>query len=66
MKYLRNVEAMNATVRTGDVNVSLPPSTSHKTEQYTTTLYMMMMTIMEKLRMAMLNLMTSLLNIEFL
>jgi hypothetical protein len=40
MKYLQNVDAMNATVRTGDVNVSLPPSTSHKTEQvYDNTLY---------------------------
>jgi hypothetical protein len=26
-------DAVNATVRTGDVNVSLPPSTTHKTEQ---------------------------------
>jgi hypothetical protein len=33
MKYLQNVDAVNATVRTGDVNVSLPPSTTHKTEQ---------------------------------
>jgi len=35
MKYLQNVDDMRATVRTGDVNISLhvPPSTSHKTEQ---------------------------------
>ena len=33
MKYLQNVDAVNATVRTGDVKVSLPPSTTHKTEQ---------------------------------
>ena len=40
MKYVQNVEATNATVRTGDVNVSLPPSTTHKTEQvYDNTLY---------------------------
>jgi hypothetical protein len=33
MKYLQNVDDMRATVRTGDVNISLPPSTSHNTEQ---------------------------------
>ena len=33
MKYLQNVDGMRATVRTGDVNISLPPSTSHNTEQ---------------------------------
>ena len=33
MKYLQNVDDMRATVKTGDVNISLPPSTSHKTEQ---------------------------------
>ena len=33
MKYLQNVDAVNATVRTGDVNVSLPPSSANKTEQ---------------------------------
>jgi hypothetical protein len=40
MKYLQNVDAVNATVRTDDVKVSLPPSTTHKTEQvYDNTLY---------------------------
>ena len=33
MKYLQTVDDVNATVRTRDVNISLPPSTSHKTEQ---------------------------------
>ena len=40
MKYLQNVDDMRATVRTGDVNISLPPSTSQTTEQvYNNTLY---------------------------
>ena len=40
MKYLQNVDDMRATVRTGDVNISLPPSTSHNTEQvYNNTVY---------------------------
>ena len=33
MKYLQNVDDMTATVKTGDFNISLPPSTSHNTEQ---------------------------------
>jgi hypothetical protein len=33
MKYLQNIDDIRATVRAGDVNISLPPSTSHNTEQ---------------------------------
>ena len=33
MIYLLNVDNVNATVRTRGVKVSLPPSTSYKTEQ---------------------------------
>ena len=40
MKYFQNVDDMRATVRTGDVNISLPPSTSHTIEQvYNNTLF---------------------------